>query len=274
MSLRRPCIQRLLASLALSLIFILPMTAYAGQACEQTIPEATAVRAQLEMAARTVERLNASGAEVVIIARVGQDLSTYRQRYSHLAFAYRDDQQWYVVHKLNDCGTALSNIYEQGMGQFFMDRPFLLEAYVSVPPPEMQAKLRLAIRGAQVTHLHEPHYNMLAYPWATRYQQSNQWVNETLARALEPQIESREQAQAWLRLKGYLPDTLHLGPLTRLGGRMFKANIAFDDHPTALRFSDRIQTTTADSVLAFLQQAGLESSHFVIQAVDLPAAAD
>jgi hypothetical protein len=53
--------------------------------------------------------------------------------------------------------------------------------------------------------------------------------------------------------------------MTRLGGRMFKANIAFDDHPSALRFSDRIETTTADSVFAFLQKSGLEASHFVIQ---------
>jgi len=43
------------------------------------------------------------------------------------------------------------------------------------------------------------------------------------------------------------------------------ANIAFCDHPNALRFSDRIETTTADSLLAFLQKAGLEASHFVIQ---------
>ena len=32
--------------------------------------------------------------------------------------------------------------------------------------------------------LHEPRYNMLAYPWATRYQQSNQWALETLAGAM------------------------------------------------------------------------------------------
>ncbi len=256
-------IKHLLASLALAIT--LPLAAHAGQSCEQTIPEASAVRQQLEMAVRTVERLNASGADVAIIGRIGQDLSKYHQRYSHIAIAYRDGQDWYVVHKLNECGTAVSNVYEQGMGQFFMDSPFLLEAYVTVPQPEVQQKLRAAIVRPQVTRMHEPQYSMLAYPWATRYQQSNQWVTETLATALEPQISTREQAQAWLKFKGYAPDTLQLGPLTRLGGRMFKANIAFDDHPSALRFSDRIETTTADSVFAFLQKSGLEASHFVIQ---------
>ncbi|MCP3658647.1 DUF2145 domain-containing protein [Herbaspirillum sp.] len=256
-------IKCLLAGLVLAIAA--PLAAHAGQSCEPAIPDATAVQAQLDMAVRTVERLNASAADVVIIGRVGQDLSKYRQRYSHLAFAYRDGQQWVVVHKLNECGTAVSNLYEQGMGQFFMDSPFLLEAYVAVPQPEVQQRLRAILVRPQVTRLHEAQYNMLAYPWATRYQQSNQWVNEMLAMALEPQITTREQAQAWLKFKGYVPDTLNLGPMTRLGGRMFKANIAFDDHPNALRFSDRIETTTADSLLAFLQKAGLEASHFVIQ---------
>jgi hypothetical protein len=54
-------------------------------------------------------------------------------------------------------------------------------------------------------------------------------------------------------MTGYTPTEMHLGPLTRLGGRAFKANIAFDDHPGALRFSDRINAVTVDSMLAFLR---------------------
>lgn len=256
---------RLRAIILLAAALAAPLTTHAGQACERQEPRETAVRQQLDMAAKTVEKLNASGAEVVVIGRVGQDLSKYNQRYSHLGFAYRDGGNWFVVHKLNECGTALSNIYEQGMGQFFMDDPFQLEAYVSVPRPEIQGKLRAAIRGNEAMAMHEPRYNMLAYSWATRYQQSNQWVDETLAHALESQIATREQAQAWLKFKGYEPAVLDLGPMTRLGGRMFKANIAFDDHPNEKRFADRIETTTADSVFAFLQKAGIEDSHFVIR---------
>jgi hypothetical protein len=83
----------MLASLALAIA--VPLAAHAGQSCEQAIPEASAVQAQLDMAVKTVERLNASGAEVVIIGRIGQDLSKYHQRYSHIAFAYRDGQDWW-----------------------------------------------------------------------------------------------------------------------------------------------------------------------------------
>lgn len=91
-----------------------------------------------------------------------------------------------------------------------------------------------------------------------KYQQSNQWAIETLALAMEPgTVRQRTQAQAWLRFKGYEPTTLRLGPLTRLGGRISAANVAFDDHPNEKRFSDRIETVTVDSVFEWLPRAGL-----------------
>ncbi len=65
------------------------------------------------------------------------------------------------------------------------------------------------------------------------------------------------QAQAWLQLRSYEPTVLKLGPLTRLGARMTAANVAFDDHPNEKRFADRIETTTVDSVFAWLPRAGL-----------------
>lgn len=38
---------------------------------------------------------------------------------------------------------------------------------------------------------------------------------------------------------------------------MTAGNVAFDDHPSAQRFADRIETVTADSVLDWLQRAPL-----------------
>ena len=110
---------------------------------------------------------------------------------------------------------------------------------------------------ARSTALHTRAYNMLSYPWATRYQQSNQWALETLASAAEPGVSTREQAQAWLRFKAYQPTTLRLGALTRLGARVGSAHIAFDDHPNDQRFADRIETITVDSVFDWLERARL-----------------
>jgi len=105
--------------------------------------------------------------------------------------------------------------------------------------------------------MHHTPYNMVSYPWSTRYQQSNQWVIETLALAAEPGVASRDAAQAWLRFKGYEPTTLKLGALERLGARVTAANVAFDDRPNEKRFADRIETVTVDSVFAWMQRARL-----------------
>ncbi len=74
---------------------------------------------------------------------------------------------------------------------------------------------------------------------------------------MEPAASSRERAQAWLRFLGYQPTTLQLGPMTRLGARISRANIAFDDHPNDKRFSGRIETVTVGSVFDWLQRSGL-----------------
>ena len=104
--------------------------------------------------------------------------------------------------------------------------------------------------------MHEPRYNMLAYPWATQYQQSNQWAIETLAMAADGAT-TRRQAQGWLQARDYQPTVLQLGPLTRLAARATRANVAFDDHPNDQRFADRIATMAVDSVFAWLPRAGL-----------------
>ncbi len=66
-------------------------------------------------------------------------------------------------------------------------------------PPSIQPKA-----------LHETRYNVVAYPFATDYQNSNQWVLEVLAAAMAqaegaPAIVKREQAQQWLRQRSTSP---------------------------------------------------------------------
>ena len=92
---------------------------------------------------------------------------------------------------------------------------------------------------------------------ATASQTGQQVAQVRLAAAMEPGVRNREAAQAWLKFKGYEPHTLKIGPLTRLGGRMTSANVAFDDHPNDKRFSDRIESVTVDSVFTWLQRSGL-----------------
>ncbi len=248
-------------ALALLTAAALPLQAQAGRSCEQVKPGAALIAKGMELAERTSQQLDASGARVVVLARAGQDLSKYGLRYSHFGLAYKTDAgPWRVVHKLNQCGTAVAAVYRQGLGEFFLDDLWRYEAAWVVPTPQVQAQLLAALKEPtpRLVRLHAAPYSIVSYAWGQKYQQSNQWALETLAAAMEPAtIVNRSQAQAWLQFTGYEPTTLKLGPLTRLGGRIGSANIAFDDHPNDKRFSDRIETVTVDSVFEWLQRAGL-----------------
>ena len=245
-------------------------TAYAGRACDaQHDLKPERVAQSMTLAYKTWQALDSSGARVVLLARAGQDLSEYGLHYSHLGFAYRQDDAdgghvWRVLHKLNVCGTAESAIYRQGLGEFFLDDLWQYEAAWVVLSPTAQAAVLAVLQDpAKALVMHQPHYSMVSYAWATQYQQSNQWALETLAYALTigspDAVSDRTQAQAWLQRNKYVPSTLHIGPLVRLGARMTRANVAFDDHPNEKRFSDRIETVTVDSMFAWLQRSGLAS---------------
>jgi hypothetical protein len=251
------------ALLGMALAALLAQPVNAGQACQNQALRAEAIEQGMALAQRTLLALEAehtrSGARVVVLGRAGQDLSRYHLRYSHLGWAYKEgDAPWRVMHKLNTCGTAVGSLYRQGLGEFFMDDLWRMEAVWAVPVPALQGPLlTLLTDPVRRLELNTRPYSLVSYAWGQRYQQSNQWALETLAAAVEPSVHSRAQAQAWLRFKGYQPTTLALGPLTRLGARVGTVNVAFDDHPTARRFSDQIDTVTVDSILDWLPRAGL-----------------
>lgn len=232
--------------------------AHAGRSCERQAPRAENVQRAMALAERTARALDDSGAQVAVVARAGQDLGRYGLHWSHLGLVYKDGPHWRVAHKLNECGSAQAAVWRQGLGEFFLDDLFDYRAGIVVLSPELQQRLLPALAdNTRLAQLHTGAYSMVAYAWAQRYQQSNQWALETLAAAQSPGVRSRADAQAWLQSAGYRPSTLRIDPMTRLGARLTAANVAFDDHPNEKRFTDRIETVTVDSVFAWLNRSGL-----------------
>jgi len=244
------------AAIAAALAFA-ATPAYAGQACRAEPLSAAEVVKSMELAHKTFETLETSGASVALIARAGQDLSKYGQHYSHLGIVLRDHQagRWTVVHELNACGTAASDLYNEGIGNFFLTDLYRYESQLVVPGPALQARLVQVMAGRVPRRLHEPRYSMLSYVYSTRYQNSNQWVLEVLASAgaAPGQVETRAEAQAWLRARHYDPATVEIPAAVRLGARMFRANVAFDDHPFDRRMAGHIDTVNADALMRFVR---------------------
>jgi hypothetical protein len=230
---------------------------HAGTACEPAPLDAASFQKAMTLAERTYAALDKSGAQVALIARVGQDLSKYGLRYSHMAYAWRDHPKgrWLVVHELNGCGSNQSALFDEGLGNFFLDNMFAYETRILVPGEAAQARIGAMLSSNTPLRLHDARYNMLAFPYALDYQNSNQWLLETYAAAMSDlPVAGRAQAQAWLKLAGYQPITIDIPAATRLGARMFRANVAFDDQPFGRRMAGKIDTVTVDSVIRFVHQ--------------------
>lgn len=249
-----------------TVLLVVALELHAGQQCDARPQAVEDVARSLALAQRVREHLDASGAQVVVLARAGQDLSRYGLKWSHVGLAYRESSRgaWRVVHKLNHCATASSDLYRQGLGEFFLDRPHRYEAAFAPLSPDLQLKLLPRLQdNEQLSRLHEPRYSMVAYPWGLRYQQSNQWALETLA--ADGAAGTRDAAQHWLRNRGYVPVLLRIDPLVRLGARAAMPHVSFDDHPLNDRLAGRIATVTADSMLQWLGAAQLAGATVVVK---------
>ncbi len=257
-----------IAAAALAAALACPLPAHAGQACAEKPLTPNEVVMSMDLAQRTVQALDASGAKVALVSRAGQDLSRYRLRYSHMGVAVRDHPagRWTVVHELNECGTAASHLYNEGLGNFFLTDLYRHEAQVVIPGPAAQERIAQLFATRTPQRMHEGHYNMLSYVYSTKYQNSNQWVLESLAAAMAPpgQVETRGEAQAWMRSLRFQPLTVEVPAATRLGGRMFRANVAFDDHPFDRRMAGQIDTVTTDSVVRFVRLTDPDAKTMVL----------
>ena len=246
-------------------------SAHAGRSCESKPLTTETMNKGLNLAVKAAKALDAeykkNGTQVVLLAREGQDLSKYELKYSHYGWAYRTPEgAWRVAHKLNECGTAGGHVYRQGLGEFFLDDMWSYTAGVQVPTPAVQKALWSFLTQPSVTRLQNEPYSMVSYAWGQKYQQSNQWATETLAAAMNPaSIQNRAQAQSWLQAQGYEPSSLIIRAISRLGGRMTAANIAFDDHPNDKRYASRIETVTVDSVTQWLERSKMASSVRAVQ---------
>lgn len=233
--------------------------ALAGRSCEEKAAPVTQTATAFDAALNLTKALDASGQKLAIVARRGQNLEKYGLTFSHAGFMVKTGDEWVVYHDLNLCGTAKAQLFTQGLAEFFAEALVSQETAMVVPEPWLQDRLiELLTSKDEPFRMHESAYSAVAYPFSTKYQNSNGWLLETYARAASDlMLPSRDEAQAWLKVAGYKPSVIDLGPLTRLGGRMFKANVFFDDHPSDLRWSDKITVNTGDAVLRFVAKRGM-----------------
>jgi hypothetical protein len=244
----------------------------AARECATRHPEVETTARMFDMALSIRNALDGFSpqADVVMLARGGQDLTRFGLVYSHLAFAFRDaNGHWRVAHELNECKTDHSDLYREGLVNFVGESVLRADVLVIVPHADLQRRLKelLTSDGSPVRALHEPSYSLVAYPFSTRYQNSNQWVLEVLAVAAMPSSSgaiSRKEVQDWLKDKGYVPSTLHIKVHERIAARLWVSNANTVDHPASERLSGNYSVVTVDSVVDFMKKESWVDQIFTV----------
>lgn len=258
-----------LAVVCMLAVLWLAAPAWAGRSCQERGADAAELQKALDLAYRTRTALEQSGAEVAIVARVGRDLSRHGLRYSHMAFVVRDHPKgrWHLTHMLNHCGTAASALYDEGLGNFFLDDLHDYEALIVTPGRDLQVRLAGLLRSSAAQRLHTASYSLIAHPYSTLHQNSNQWLLEMIAAAVAPpgQIIDRASAQRWLAESGYTAAEIRISPAQRIGARLFSANVRFDDREARELETGRYQVVSAESVAAYLTRADASTERRVLR---------
>jgi hypothetical protein len=250
----------MLVALAALLLCASPK-ARAGTDCDARTMPPDHIAHAAATALRVVAALDEADAPVALISRVGTDLSKHGLRYSHAGFAVRDhpDGRWTVVHLLNDCSSDGSGLYVQGLVNFFADDLVNQDARITWLQPEIAERLSQQLLALPGDALYTPHYNLIARPDSTRYQNSTSWVLEHIAAATPPKANVRTRTQAYqLALgHGFQPGRIHIPYTKRVVGGLFAANLVFTDHSVATRLGGDYPVVTVRSILEWLQRSGI-----------------
>jgi len=240
----------------LVLLSLLAANANAGTTCEpmQLTPELVETGAKLSQG--LINKVNELRPEVAIIARVGSDSSKYGIKYTHMGFLVKNGENWEVMHLLNSCGTSNSHLYKQGLLNFYIDDLFVNDTLLVIPTRDFQTKLLHTFRSKMALQLHKKHYSLIAYPFSTKYQNSNQWVLETLAHSNNTAANNRTEVQKYLQSSNYNPQVIQVSALEKFGAG-FKSNVALDDHPLAEQQSNSLSVVTVDSVVNWMKANNL-----------------
>lgn len=267
---------------------LLPAQGRAGTRCDDAVVTPQQVAAAAQTALTVAAALDRHDAPMALVARVGTDLSAQGLVYSHVGFVVRDHPagRWTTVHLLNECGSDRSNLYTQGLVNFFADDLVNQDARIVWLQPEHAQRLAEQLRALPRGALHQPHYNLIARPGSSDYQNSTAWVVEILgaslldaggldsrgldsgepgasepgAGGLDADRSNRRDAYRAAERDGFRPDRIHIPYSKRVMGGLFSANVAFTDHPVATRLGGDYPVVTVRSIIEYLDRSGQASA--------------
>lgn len=219
----------------LCLMLATPSNAWAGRSCMQREITAVELQRASDVAVNVYNYLEKTDASIALVGRMGSDLSQYGLKYSHMGIAVRDHPKgrWYFVHELNKCGTTKSDIFNEGLVNFYLDDSYDYDSLVLIPSAQIQQNIVEFLNSGGAKRVHNANYSMVSNPFSAKYQNSNEFVLAVLVSAQHQEMLQGKgvvKIAEFLKFIHYQPTTIRVGFLKRLGASIFRANASFDDH--------------------------------------------
>lgn len=291
----------LLSSLLLAFFTPLPATADTPQSIATTATASAAARpaaayaaptpAQRQAFARQVTAaLDASGARLVLLARMGRPLSEMPEgmRFTHVGLAERMDMQsgsgststvtsasastsTYVIHNLYqyDDQPDRSRLEDDAPEAFFSEVAEL-EAGLLIPSEELQQRLLAVIHSPAYAALHEPRYSLIANPFNLGRQNCTEFILDVIF-AAQYQTADSQRIKA-LQQQDFTAEPVRVNPIKLLLAGLFRREVAIIDQPGP------VVTATFERIAAYLAQVDpgsrVEYMRFASEAAGISSLSD
>lgn len=258
---------RFVIALTLALALLLTPPAYAGSEATKVGVDKYGDQPIRDFALRVNDQLDARRANVAIIARCGRPRSELPAgvRYTHVAIAVFEAVRGadgvpfhtYAVYNLyQDSAQEDRSYLKQDLMYHFVSGLDAPDIAICIPIEPLQKRLLTVIRSPAYRELYIPSYNLLANPWADRY---DNCVTHTLKLCVAAIYDTTDRARINANIRAYFtPTPIRLGPLRALGAHFMTAIKHDDAAPSGL------QTATYDSLHTFLQGNRLLRDSFTL----------
>jgi len=163
-----------------------PKSSNAGRSCEVRKTETPELISAINIAKKMRAMLDRGTSNYALIARQGSDMTKYGIKYTHLGIARKRPEKntWEVVQMLNQCGSKQSGLFVHGLANFMLDDLYTHDVIIAPLSPKLSTSLTKILDDKAPLQIFEPRYSMISYPGlSSKYQNSNQWILETLTQA-------------------------------------------------------------------------------------------
>ena len=217
--------------------------------CSAKVPSPETLIKVLDYSSKVIDRLNQEKIEVAFLGRKGSE-EQYGVDYTHAGFVLKINNEWKIVHLLNQCDSTVPELYETGIAQFFTD-VVSNDTLILIPSKKVADKIMRSYKAGEFPKFLGDKYNLVSNPWRNEYQNCNHFVLQAFTNAyMDGKFNTREETTKWYDSKGFKPYDLKINALKKSVMSLVSDTIILEPEQR----SKHVQVITVRSLYDFIKK--------------------